>query len=74
MTSAVTFAAALDVPQIVKADSQVSGVVLSVPDQELLSQGDGFTAAIHNRSSVLKCHQVLFLTIASTVHIPDGVI
>lgn len=69
---ATTFAAALDVPQVVKADPQVSGIILSIPDQQLLSRANGFAAAIHNPASVLKRHQVLLLAITSTVHIPEG--
>ena len=59
-------------PEVVKGDAQVSGVLLSVPDQQLLPQGQRPAAAVQDGSSVLKRHQVLFLLITGKVHIPGG--
>lgn len=66
----MTFSRALFVPEVVEDNAQVSGVVLSVPNQQLLSNSYGLTAAIQNPSSVLEGHQILFFT-TSTVHISE---
>lgn len=65
----MTFSRALFVPEVVEDNAQVSGVVLSVPNQQLLSNSYGLTAAVQN-PSVLEGHQILFFT-TSTVHISE---
>jgi Fic family protein len=67
----MTFSRALFVPEVVEDNAQVSGVLLSVPNQQLLSNSYGLTAAVQNPSSVLEGHQILLFFTTSTVHIPE---
>lgn len=66
----ITIYGRLFVPEAAEFKAMISGVLLSVPHQELLAWFDGLTATVVNPSSILERDKILFFTITSTVHIP----
>ena len=66
-----TFGGALVLPQEVKVDAQLPGVLFPVPNQELLSWRYGLAAAVKDLPLVLEGHHVLFFFIAGTVHVSE---